>query len=242
MGYSQLCNKIFNFGTVHSNVRTQPITKITIHHMAGNIDAYECARMHYTRREASANYYIGNDGTIVGGVDENRRAWTSSSNWNDQRAITIEVANCKYEPNWEISNKAYDSLIKLCVDICKRYNIVPGYDGTKDATFTEHRMFAATLCPGPYLHGKMKDIVKAVAAGLNPKPQTLYRVQVGAFTKKANADNYAKEIKGKGFDTIVKKIGRYYKVQVGAFSQLKNAEAQLAKLKAAGYKDAFITE
>lgn len=142
-----------DFGTNKSNPRTERISKITIHHMAGNLGAVQCAKMHLTgSREASANYYIGSDGVICLGVAENRRAWTSSSPWNDQRAITIEVANSEVGGDYPISAAAYLSLINLCADICKRNGITPKYDGTKNGTLTEHRMFTATECPGNYIH------------------------------------------------------------------------------------------
>lgn len=68
----------------------------------------------------------------------------------------------------------------------------------------------------------------------------LYRVQVGAFSVKANADKYAKEIKSKGFEALVKKIDNLYKVQCGAYSVKKNAEALVSELSKAGYKNAII--
>ena len=149
--------EVVNFGTSKSNPRTEKVEKITIHHMAGDLGAVACAEMHLKgSREASANYYIGSDGIICRGVPENRRAWTSSNAWNDQRAITIEVANNAKAPSWSISSAAYLSLINLCADICKRYGITPKYDGTKNGTLTEHRMFAATECPGAFLHEKLQ--------------------------------------------------------------------------------------
>lgn len=154
---SPLAKKVVDFGAKKSNPRKEAVSKITIHHMAGNMGAEACAKMHLTgAQNASANYYIGSDGTICAGVAENRRAWTSLSSWNDQRAITIEVANCGGAPDWPVSNAAYVSLIALCVDICKRYGIkAVSYDGTKNAVLTEHRMFAATVCPGPTLHAAL---------------------------------------------------------------------------------------
>ena len=150
--YSSLATQIVDFGTKNSNPRMEPITKITIHHMAVvGADAATVARGHRDgSQQASANYYIGNDGTICGGVSEDRRAWTSGSS-QDYVAITFEVANCKGEPNWEISDKAYKSMIALAADICKRYGITPHFTGTKEGTLTCHYMFQATACPGPYL-------------------------------------------------------------------------------------------
>lgn len=168
--FSTLVDTTVDFGTKKSNNRTQPIIRLTPHHMAGNMGAAECAKYHLnSSRQASANYYIGTDGTICGGVSEDRRAWTSSSEWNDQRAITIEVANNTFEPNWTISDKAYKSLVMLCADICRRYGINPHFDGTKNGTITYHKMFASTGCPGPYLQniidsGKFEQDIKAEMA------------------------------------------------------------------------------
>ena len=47
------------------------------------------------------------------------RSWCSSSNANDQRAITIECASDMSEP-YAMNDKVYASLISLCTDICKR--------------------------------------------------------------------------------------------------------------------------
>ena len=157
--YSSLCDDILDFGTNCSNSRYCDIIKITPHHMAGVMSAKQCAEYHYNggRGGASANYYIGNDGEICGGVSEDRRAWTTSSEWNDQRAITIEVSNCENTDPWRVSDKAYASLVKLCADICKRYEIQPHFDGTIYGSITMHKQFDATGCPGQYLEGKIRD-------------------------------------------------------------------------------------
>lgn len=90
---------------------------------------------------------IGNEGDIGQSVLECNRAWTSSSSWNDNQAITIEVSNSQSGGEWPISDAAYKSLIDLCVDICQRNGIkTVNYNGTKNGVLTEHRMFAATQC------------------------------------------------------------------------------------------------
>lgn len=71
--------------------------------------------------------------------------------------------------------------------------------------------------------------------------KVLYRVQVGAFTKKASVDHFCLKLKDNGFDSLVVKDGKYYKVQVGAYSVKSNAEKTLEKLQDAGYTDAFIS-
>lgn len=68
----------------------------------------------------------------------------------------------------------------------------------------------------------------------------LYRVQVGAFSKKTNADAMLKKLKAAGFDTYMVQVDGLYKVQVGAYSKKSNADAMAAKLKASGF-DTYIT-
>lgn len=144
--------------------RNHKIDKITIHHMAGFMSAKECADYFATTsRQVSSNYCIGTDGKISMSVEEKNRAWTSSNAENDHRAITIEVANSKGEPNWEISDKAMASLINLCVDICKRNGIEKlNFTGNKNGNLTMHKYFASTGCPGPYLSGKFTYIAETV--------------------------------------------------------------------------------
>ena len=164
--FSSLCNSIVDFGTKNSNPRTERITKITIHHMAGVSSGVDCANYHLRGNASSANYYIGNAGDIVGGVSEDRRAWTSGSSWNDQKAITIEVSNSVASEPWPVSDAAYKSTIKLCIDICKRYGISPHFTGDKNGSLTLHRFYQRTACPGDYLYqrhvsGMVENDIKA---------------------------------------------------------------------------------
>ena len=194
--------------------QTGQIAKITIHHMAAVLGAEACAKIHAKSANASANYYIGKDGEICLGVPESRRAWTSNSSLNDYQAVTIEVSNDTNKNPWTVSEKAYKSLIKLCVDICKRNNIEKiRYTGDERGNLTMHKWFSATACPGPYLESKFPEIadeinkeLKAPAAYKGSK--TLYAVQVGAFANKNNAERLVKELETKGYiATVVKKNG-----------------------------------
>lgn len=128
--------------------RNQPITKITVHHMAGVCSVEDFGNIVApTSRQMSANYAIGNDGRIGLFCPEADRSWCSSSPENDHQAITIEVSNSAVGGDWPIGTKAYNSLVKLCVDICKRNGIKKLYfDGTKNGSLTFHYMFASTAC------------------------------------------------------------------------------------------------
>ena len=89
-----------------------------------------------------------------------------------------------------------------------------------------------------------RPVDNLIAVYLKPKPaRIIYRVQLGAFSSKINANAFCNKIKGLGgmyTDAFVKYISPYYKVQVGAFSVKTNAENVLQDLKAKGY-NAFIT-
>lgn len=170
MSYSSLTNKYIP-ASADNYMRGRggyKVCKITPHHMACQWSAERCAQsFQVSGRMASANYCIGSDGTIVANVDEENRAWTSSNYYNDCQAITIEVANETCAPNWTISTKAWNALVNLCVDICKRYGFRLNYTGNANGSLTEHRMFAATACPGSYLHSKISQLALEVNARLN---------------------------------------------------------------------------
>lgn len=237
--------------------RNHAIDTITIHCIVGQCTAKQgCDYFATTDRECSANYVVGKDGSIGLSVEEKDRSWCSSSSSNDNRAITIEVASDTAHP-YAVTDKAYNALIKLVADICKRNGIKKllwkadkSLIGQVDKqNMTVHRWFANKSCPGEYLYSRHSDIAAKVNALLDdsaretaqtPITQTLYRVQVGAYSEKANADAMLEKIKKAGFDTYMVQVNGLYKVQVGAYAQKANADNMMAKLKTAGY-DAFIT-
>ena len=246
-----------NLSPNHSGTRTHSIDRITPHCVVGQLSCERiCGCFTSPSRRASCNYGIGTDGRISLCVEEKNRSWCSSSNSNDQRAVTIECASDMKEP-YAMNSKVYASLINLCTDICRRngkkkllwlgskektLNYTPKSD---EMVITVHRWFANKSCPGNWLYNRLGDLASKVTANLAgtseaTKPETFYRVQVGAYSVKDNADKQLKKVKAAGFDTYVVKVGGLYKIQVGAYSKKANADAMLKKLKEKGF-DAFIT-
>lgn len=195
----------------HSGRRNHKIDTITIHCVVGQLTAKRIGELFLPKeRKVSANYGIGYDGEIGLYVEEKNRSWCSSSASNDHRAITIEVASDTKEP-YAITDKAYESLIKLVTDICKRNEIKElkwkadkSLVGQVDKqNMTVHRWFANKSCPGTYLYNKHSEIAKEVNKRLEPK--TTYRVQVGAFGSKDNAEKMLAKVKKAGFtDAFIK--------------------------------------
>ena len=247
----------------HSGQRTHSIDRISPHCVVGQLSAESiCGCFTSSSVQASCNYGIGTDGRISLCVEEKNRSWCSSSNANDQRAVTIECASDKTEP-YAMNDNVYASLVKLCTDICQRngkkkllwfgdkdktLNYSPASD---EMVLTVHRWFANKSCPGNWLYARLGDLAARVTANLGggnsttsdstaSSGTTLYRVQVGAYQQKANADAQLARVKAAGFDTYMVQSGGLYKIQVGAYREKGNADNMLAKLKAAGF-DAFIT-
>lgn len=238
-----------------SGKRTHSIDRITPHCVVGQLSCETICACFPEGRGASCNYGIGSDGRISLCVDEGNRSWCSSSNANDQRAVTIECASDKTEP-YAMTDAVYESLVNLCTDICKRNgkkkllwfadkDKTLAYNPASDEmVITVHRWFANKSCPGDWLYNRLGDLAARVTANLGGSQSSnndvLYRVQTGAFSVKENADRMLKKVKAAGFDTYMIQVDGMYKIQVGAYSKKENADAMLAKIKAAGF-DAFIS-
>lgn len=170
----------------HSGQRTHSIDRITPHCVVGQCSVETLGRIFTpTSKQASSNYGIGLDGRVGMYVEEKNRSWCSSSNANDQRAVTIECASDSTEP-YAFKDVVYQTLIKLCVDICQRNGKTKLlWLGDKDKTLnytpkademilTVHRWFANKSCPGNWMYARMGDLAVKVTAALGAaaKPTT----------------------------------------------------------------------
>lgn len=156
----------------HSGTRTHTIDRITPHCVVGQCSVETLGSIFMTNG-ASCNYGIGADGRVLLCVEEKNRSWCSSSNANDQRAVTIECASDTTDP-YAMNSKVYESLANLCTDICKRngkkkllwfgnkdksLNYSPKSD---EMVLTVHRWFANKSCPGDWLYSRLGDLASKV--------------------------------------------------------------------------------
>ena len=245
-----------NLSPNHSGKRTHKIDRITPHCVVGQVSAERIGEIFATKnRKASCNYGIGYDGRVCLVVDEANRSWCSSSNANDQRAITIEIASETMHP-YAMNEVAFDKLVALCVDICKRNDLTKLLwfaDKNKSLSYepkdgecvlTVHRWFANKACPGDWLYNRLGELASKVNAILTPiidATDKLYRVQVGAFGKLSNAERQLKAIEALGYDAFIVLYGGYYRVQVGAYHEKSNAENMLSEIKSKGFSAIIIT-
>ena len=211
MSNSSLVNHI-KISPNKTSPRTHAIDTITIHCVVGQCTAESLGAVFADpNRRASSNYGVDKDGRIGLYVEEKDQSWCSNSSANDCRAITIEVASDNTHP-YAVTDAAYEGLIKLLVDICQRNNIKKllwkadkSLIGQPDKqNMTVHRWFANKSCPGDYLYERLDDIAAEVnkRLGIVEAPvesDKIYRIQVGAFKNKANAEAQLAKVKAAGF-------------------------------------------
>lgn len=204
----------------HSGQRTHSIDRITPHCVVGQATAERiCDCFISPDRQASCNYGIGTDGRVSLCVEEKNRSWCSSSRENDQRAITIECASDTSAP-YAMNSKVYESLIKLCTDICQRngkkkllwfadktktLNYAPKAD---EMVLTVHRWFANKSCPGDWLYSRLGDLAAKITAALGSAP-----TEADPAPEPAKAELYR-----------VRKTWSDAKSQKGAYKILANAK------------------
>ena len=249
----------------NSGKRTMPIDRITPHCIVGQLDVVtigDC--FDHTSAQASCNYGIGSDGRVMLCVPENCRSWCSSSSANDQRAVTIECA-CEKTAPYAFRDVVYQRLIELSADICKRngkkrllwladkQKTMAYQPAADEMILTAHRWFANKSCPGDWMYARMGDLAQKVTAALGGSVdpagsdptegvKRLYRVQVGAYTDRKNAEKKLRQISATGTDCFITDLqDGFYRVQCGAYSIKGNAEAKADALHYMGF-DAIIKE
>lgn len=250
----------------NSGKRTMPIDRITPHCVVGQLSVETIgACFDHISAQASCNYGIGSDGRVMLCVPEDCRSWCSSSSANDQRAVTIECASNKKHP-YAFNDTVFARLIDLCVDICRRngktrllwlgnkektLNYRPAKD---EMILTVHRWFANKACPGDWLMARMENLAMKVTQALGGAQEPsgtdetagahkIYRVQVGAYSNKKNAEKKLRQISATGTDFFITDLQEgYYRVQSKKAYQLRvDAEQKVAELNDMKF-DAIIKE
>lgn len=170
-------------------------------------------------RQVCVHAFIGKlaDGSIATyqTLPWNHRGWHAGGSANDTH-IGIEICEDGLTDAAYFS-AVYKEAVELCVYICKQYgltekDIVGHYEGYQKGIASNHGD------PKNWFpkHGKSMDTFRAdVKAGLTAaeaqapviptEPKKYYRVQVGAYSVKSNADAMLAKIKAAGFtDAFVK--------------------------------------
>ena len=159
------------------------------------------------------------DGTIATyqTLPWNHRGWHSGGSANNTH-IGFEICEDVLSDSTYF-NKVYREAVELCVYLCKLYgltekNILCHSEGYKQGIASNH----ADVMHWLPKHGKSMDTFRAEVKRLlteseTPKPpapvptesKKLYRIQVGAYSVKENADAMLEKVKAAGFkDAFIK--------------------------------------
>lgn len=171
-------------------------------------------------RQVCVHAFIGKlkDGTIATyqTLPWNHRGWHAGGSANDTH-IGFEI--CEDDLiSASYFNAVYKEAVELCVHLCKLYkltekDIIGHYEGYQKGIASNHRD------PGHWFskHGKSMDSLRAEVKKLltekekmtkpdsNVQKKKLYRVQVGAYSVKKNAEAQLAQAKKVGFtDAFIK--------------------------------------
>ncbi len=143
-------------------------------------------------------------------------------------------------------DKVYKEAVELCAYLCKMYNIdvsnvIDHAEGYKKGIASNHGDVGHWFPKfGKSMDTFRKDVTAqikaneaAASSGSGGKTETtgnvMYRVQVGAYKVKANAEAMKKKLKDAGFDAIIKVDG-----DMDGDGKVTSADARIVSRKAAG--------
>lgn len=153
-----------------------------------------------------------------------------------------QLINYNAEINEEFFIKCYNNAVELCIKLCKEFNLtekdIVCHSEAHKLGYASNHSDVMHWFPK---HGKSmdtfrEDVRKGLMGGNILDNSIIYKVQVGAFKNKDNADKLSTNLINLGYSTYIIKVDNLYKVQVGAFKNRGNAQSLADKLLKDGYE------
>lgn len=209
-------------------------------HKNGGKDQY--VSYHYATDDAVAYLFIP-----LG--EKSWHAGDGASGPGNSATVSIEICE-NPECNFPVAvdNACYIAALEL-----KRMGFADVVDGMRDkanGNLFQHYSWSGKNCPQQIRAGLVPwDLVVNTTQQYlddlcGKKKDAFYRVQIGAFSVKSNAEAFLANVREMGLQAFLVPLqndGKFYRVQVGAFSSKENAEAYMKKVKAMGLQ-AFVVE
>ncbi len=163
----------------------------------------------------AVHYMIGklSDGTvgIVKNLPEDIAAWgcgngkKGSYNYEPTGHIQFEICEDDLKST-EYFSEVYKAATELCADICRRYGwsssvIASHREAHAKGYASNHSDIDHWLTKNGLTMDSFRDEVDKL---LTPKETKLYRVQVGAYSKRENAEGMKEKLIASGFPAIIK--------------------------------------
>lgn len=183
-----------------------------------------------TSRQACTHAFVDDEGSVQA-LPWNMRGWHAGSGkkgtLNDTH-IGIEMCepagavynkNCTAFAKYDVAAlapyfaKVWDNTVELAASLCVQFSLDPTADGVilchQEGARRQIASNHADVFHWFPKHGKsMDDFRQAVKSKMaemtNPTEKKYYRVQVGAFTKKASADALLTKLKADGYNGYIK--------------------------------------
>lgn len=142
----------------------------------------------------SAQYIVGLDGEVVRCIPDNEIAYAAAN----QNADTIHIEVCYRQKSGAFEEKSIAALGELVHSLMNKYAIPAG-------KVVRHYDLTGKLCPAYYVdENRWAALHERITT--ESKSSALYRVQVGAFGSKENAEAYMQKLKIAGFDGFVVQV------------------------------------
>lgn len=199
-----LKTKIVNRGNYGNSRSLKDIKYIVVHYTGNDGDTDEGNANYFTNNvvQVSAHYFVDDD-SVTQCVPDNYIAWHCGAKQYKHKecrnANSIGVEICDDVKNGTIypSQKTIANALEVVQWLMKKYNI-------PQSNVIRHYDVSGKLCP-MYWSGTAEKDAKWKSEfwnklGASKTTATkLYRVQVGAFSNKSNAEAYLKKVKAAGF-------------------------------------------
>lgn len=180
---------------------------IVVHNTANDASAEnEVAYMIRNNYRISFHYAVDFRG-VVQGIPENRNTWNAGDGANgpgNRKGLSIEIC---------YSKSGGSNFINSEIKASKFIALKLKENGWGIDKVKKHQDFNNKYCPHRtldlgwqrFLNMVHKELIALNSPGEEKKQIDIYRVQVGAYQEKANADNMLEELKKAGFNGFIRK-------------------------------------
>lgn len=143
----------------------------------------------------STQYIVGINGEVIRIVPDNEVAYAAANRNNG----TIHIEVCYKQNSGEFEQVSKAALRELVQYLMKKY-------GISADNVVRHYDLTGKYCPMYYVDETRWAALHEYITAPEVKPDKLYRVQVGAFSSRQNAEAYMAKIKAAGFGAFIVEV------------------------------------